>query len=233
MLAAGLIGAYGLLRRNPGLVASATLGAVGMLAWKQNAETAQSREKKSFDAVASFAIRCSAKRAYQLWRDFENLPEFLRHLHSVSTGAGGQSRWTAVGPLNSRISWNAEIVDDIPNEKITWRSLPGSQIENRGSIEFRPGAREGSIVATLRMEYVPPGGALGKAFATFFGKNPEFAVREDLRRFKSLLEAGEMPTTVGQTHGPRGIHGHLLHLLLRETSNMPSPELREPVRRIA
>lgn len=233
ILTAGLIGAYGLVRRNPGLAASATLAAVGVLALKQNAESAQTQENRQFEAAASFAIRCSPERAYRMWRDFENLPKFMRHLHSVAPSTNGQTRWTAVGPLGSRISWNAEIVDDVENERISWRSLPGSQVENRGMIEFRPGLREGSTIATLRMQYVPPGGALGKALATFFGKNPEFAAREDLRRFKALIEAGEIPTTAGQTHGPRGVHGHLMHMLLRETSNMPSAEMSESMRRTA
>lgn len=233
IVTAGAVGAYGLVRRNPVLAATATLAAVGVLALKQNAESTYPQENRRFEAAASFAIRCSPERAYRLWRDFENLPKFMRHLHSVAPAANGQSRWTAVGPLGSRISWSAEIVDDVENERISWRSLPDSQVENRGMIEFRPGPQEGSTIATLRMQYVPPGGALGKAFATFLGKNPEFAAREDLRRFKALLEAGEIPTTTGQSHGPRGLHGHLLQFLLRETSNMPTPEMSESMRRTA
>ncbi|HEX4784447.1 MAG TPA: SRPBCC family protein [Candidatus Sulfotelmatobacter sp.] len=233
ILTAGMISAYGLIRRKPTLAASAALSAVGLLALKQNAENVEVGQSKQHTASASFAIRCSPERAYRIWRDFENLPRFMPHLESVATGTGGQSRWTALGPLGSRISWNAEIVDDVENERISWRSLPGSQVENRGMIEFRPGPREGGTIATLRMQYLPPGGAIGKAFATFFGRNPEFAAREDLRRFKSLLEAGEIPTTAGQSHGPRGIHGHLMDMLLRETSNMPSPEMPESMRRTA
>ena len=230
---AGLLGAYGLIRRKPTLAASAALSAVGILALRQNAESADFAQTRPHEASASFAILSTPERAYRLWRDFENLPRFMRHLESVNRNTDGQWRWTAIGPLGSRISWNAEIVDDVENERISWRSLPGSQVENRGMIEFRPGPREGGIIATLRMQYVPPGGAFGKAFATFLGKNPEFAVREDLRRFKAWLEAGEIPTTAGQTHGPRGIHGHLMHMLLRETSNMPSPEMPETMRRTA
>jgi uncharacterized membrane protein len=125
----------------------------------------------------------------------------------------------------------------VENERISWRSLPGSMAQIEGMIDFRPGPREGSIVATLRMRYSLPGGATGKALATLFGRNPEFTVREDLRRFKAFLETGEIPTTIGQPHGPRGMHGRLQRMLLRETSNMTRPEKTtrkvEPIRRIA
>jgi len=77
---------------------------------------------------------------------------------------------------------------------------------------------------TAEVNYTVPGGAVGSLFATLAGKDPEFMIREDLRRFKALLEAGETPTTVGQTHGPRGVHGHIEQVLFRETSNHPQPQ---------
>src|SRR6185437_11861144 len=136
MLLAGALGAYSLVRGKPKLVATA--------------------------AVASFVVRCSRERAYELWRDFENLPRFMPHLQSVTRGREHQFHWTVAGPLGAHLSWNAEIVDDVENERISWRSLPGSLIANEGAIEFRPGPHEGSIVATLRMQYFLPGGAVGK-----------------------------------------------------------------------
>jgi len=203
---------------------------------RRSAEKAATEQGKPNAAVASFVIRCSRERAYKLWRDFENLPRFMPHLQSVTRGREHQSHWTVAGPLGVHLSWNAEIVDDVQNERISWRSLPGSLVANEGAIEFRPGPTEDSIVATLRMQYFLPGGAVGKTFATLLGRNPEFTVREDLRRFKAFLETGEIATTAGQTHGPRGIHGHLQNILLRETSNMPKPQKTanvQPIRRIA
>jgi uncharacterized membrane protein len=236
MLLSGALGAYSLLRGKPKLAATAALGAIGAVAVRRSAAKAALEQAKPHAAVASFVIRCSPQKAYELWRDFENLPRFMRHLQSVVRGKENQSRWTVAGPMGVHLSWNAEIVDDVKNERISWRSLPGSLVANEGVIEFRPGPHEGSIVATLRMQYFLPGGALGKTFATMLGRNPEFTVREDLRHFKSFLEAGEIPTTMGQTHGPRGIHGHLQRVLLRETSNMVQPQKSgnvEPIRRIA
>lgn len=232
-LAAGLVGTYGAIRKRPALVAGAAFGVAAVIALRQVAENTDIQQDAPYEAVASFAIRCNAERAYKLWRDFENLPKFMRHLKSVTTGKDHQSRWTANGPLGTHLSWSAEIVDEAENERIAWRSLPGSPVTSYGSIQFRPGPHEGSILATLRMHYSIPGGAAGKAFMTALGKDPQFTVREDLRHFKSFLEAGEIPTTAGQTHGPRGIHGRLQHMLLRESSNMAAPQAAEPLRRIA
>lgn len=236
MLVAGALGAYSLIRKKPKMAAAAALGAAGMVALSR---TSAMEETKPYAAVASFTIHCSAQQAYELWRDVENLPRFMRHLQSVARGRDErQSRWTVAGPLGSKLSWNAEVVEDMANQRISWRSLPGSLIASEGAIDFSPGPYEGSVIATLRVQHFFPGGAMGRTLATMFGRHPEFTVREDLRRFKAFLETGEIPTTVGQTHGPRGIHGQLQRMMLRETSNMVRPEKRtmarvEPIRRIA
>jgi uncharacterized membrane protein len=158
---------------------------------------------RKFHAEASFALNTTPDKAYQMWRNFENLPLFMRHLESVKVKGERRSEWTAIGPLGRQVTWEAEIIDEKTNEWIIWRSLPGSDLSNAGSVEFRtaPGGR-GTIVTAV-MDYEPPAGALGRAFATLLGKNPQFALREDLRRFKSLVESGEIPTIEGQPHGPR------------------------------
>lgn len=230
---AGLLGTYGAIRKKPKLVAGAAFGIAAAIALRRISESTDIQQDAPYEAVASFAIRCTAERAYGMWRDFENLPRFMRHLKSVTTGREDQSHWTAAGPLGSHLSWSARIVDDATNERIAWRSLPGSPVTTYGSIQFHPGPHEGSILATLRIHYSLPGGGAGKAFVTALGRNPEFTVREDLRRFKSFLEAGEIPTTAGQTHGPRGIHGRLLQMLLRESSNMAKPQAAELLGRTA
>lgn len=229
-VAAGVLSAYQLVRKRPIVAAATALGAVGLVVMKQNAQNAKERRSGPYEASASFSLRCPAEHAYGLWRDFENLPRFMPHLKSVTVEDKLHSRWTAAGPFQSKASWRAEIVDEVENEMIAWRSLPGSMVTNRGSIEFRPGPREGSIVATLRIYYSLPGGAMGKGFWAMFGRHPEFTVREDLRRFKAFAETGEVPTTAGQPHGPRGMHGHFIHMLMRETSNMASPATSESLR---
>ena len=235
VVAAGFIGAYQLIRKRPIVAAATTLGAIGLVVVRQNTQDAG--RERIYEATTSFAIRCSPQRAFEVWRDFENLPRFMPHLKSISLQDKLHSHWEAAGPLGSKVSWDAEIVDEVENQRIAWRSLPGSTIANRGSIEFRPQAenspRESGVVATLAMSYSLPGGPVGKAFATMMGRNPEFAVREDLRRFKAFVETGEIATTTGQPHGPRGMHGHFMHMLLRETSNMAEPETTPAPRRAA
>lgn len=166
---------------------------------------------RRFHAEASFALNTTPDEAYRLWRNFENLPLFMRHLESVRVKGDRRSRWTAIGPLGRQVTWEAEIIDEKSNEWIIWRSLPGSDLFNTGSVEFRtaPGGRGAIVTAT--MDYEPPAGAIGRAFATMFGKNPQFTLREDLRRFKALVEAGEIPTIQGQPHGPRSTLMKAIH----------------------
>ena len=175
---------------------------------------------KRFHAEASFALNTSPEQAYRVWRNFENFPLFMRHLQSVKTRGDRRSQWTAIGPLGREVTWEAEIIDEKINEWIVWRSLPGSDLSNTGSVEFRtaPGGR-GTIVTAV-MDYEPPAGALGRAFAIMLGKNPQFALREDLRRFKALVEAGEIPTIEGQPHGPRSTLVKAIHAAY--------PEKRKP-----
>ena len=143
-----------------------------------------------------------AEELYRFWRDFENLPRFMRHLQSVRS-EGGRLHWASSGPLGKNFTWQAEITEDRENELISWRSLPGSQIENQGSVHFQPAPEGRGSEMRVELVYRPPAGRLGAAFATLFGNEPEQQIREDLRRFKELMEAGEIATTDGQPHGRR------------------------------
>ncbi len=217
---AGALVLYGLSRRNKSGVALAAAG--GLLAVQRaRSSTSGSATEK---ATAVFRVNASAADAYQLWRNFEGLPRFMAHLKSVRVLDNQRSEWTAQGPLNSELRWQAETTEDQPGRRIAWRSVPGSQISTSGWVEFKddPGGRGSTVRAEV--QYANPLGSLGQGLVTAMGKNPNFVVKEDLRRFKALLEAGEAPTTAGQTHGPRGIHGHVEQVLFRETSNHPLPQ---------
>ncbi|HZQ43534.1 MAG TPA: SRPBCC family protein [Acidobacteriaceae bacterium] len=211
--------AYGLSRRSKTGTAVAAAGG-GLLAY----QVFSSQHAKPSDTRATFLVNASPEQAYQLWRNLENLPRFMSHLKQVRILEGQRSQWTASGPMDRDVQWTAEIVDDIPNQSLSWRSLPGSDVDTSGSVSFRADPLGRGTYITAEMQYRLPGGALGTGVATIFGKHPEFVVREDLRRFKSLLETGEVPTTVGQTHGPRGVHGHTEQVLFRETTNHPQPQ---------
>jgi len=217
ILGATALVAYGLTRRSK--AGTALAAASGLLAYK----AAQGSPKKS-DTRAVFLLNASAEQAYTLWRNFAGLPRFMVHLKSVREFDGRHSEWVALGPGGREVRWNAEITEDIPNQRIAWHSLPGSDVQTSGSVDFRPDPQGRGTYLSASVQYEVPGGALTSGLASLFGKNPEFVVREDVRRFKRLLETGEVPTTLGQTHGPRGAHGQTAQALLREKANLPEPQ---------
>ena len=143
---------------------------------------------------------------YQMWRDFENLPRFMQHLEAVQVDEAdsGRSHWVARGPLDRRIEWDSEVIEERENELLVWKSLPGSLVESMGRVEFMdaPGGR-GTMVR-VSMQYNPPAGSRGAAFAKFFGEEPGLQVQEDLRHLKQIMETGEVPTVDGQPSGRRG-----------------------------
>jgi len=96
---------------------------------------------------------------------------------------------------------------------IAWRSLPGSEIDVEGSVEFRPAPGNRGTLVTASVRYLPPAGKLGNIVAKLFGKDPNFLMRQDLRRFKALVETGEIPTTIGQTHGPRDLSTGVMRIV--------------------
>jgi uncharacterized membrane protein len=146
-------------------------------------------------------INRSPDELYQFWRNFENLPRFMNHLHEVQRISDNQSRWVASGPLGSTVEWTAEIINETPNELIAWRSLDGGDIDCAGTVRFQaaPGGR-GTIVK-VEMQYRPPAGKLGATVARLLGAGPNKQVAVDLRRFKQLIETGEIARTEGQSAG--------------------------------
>jgi len=148
----------------------------------------------------SLTINKSADELYSFWRDFKNLPRFMRHLESVSSVDGTRSHWIAKAPLGQTVEWDAEITSDIENHRIGWKSLEDATIPNSGVIEFRPTIERGTEVI-VTMTYEAPGGKLGEWIASALGEEPGIQIADDLRRFKMLMETGEIITTEGQPSG--------------------------------
>ena len=140
---------------------------------------------------------------YAFWRNFENLPRFMLHLEAVHTTDEQRSHWVAKAPAGTSVAWDAEVVDERPNELIAWRSLPGADVPNAGRVRFRAAPRGRGTEVEVVLEYDPPGGILGVGVAKLLGEEPDQQVAGDLRRFKNIMEAGEVPTTEGQPAGPR------------------------------
>ncbi len=144
-----------------------------------------------------------AADVYRFWRDLENLPRFMAHLVDVDTTTDGQSRWIAEGPLGLKVEWHAQLVADIPNRVISWRSLPGADVDTAGSVHFEEQPNGRGTDVRVELKYDPPAGKVGSAIAALFGKSPQKQIREDLRRFKQILEAGEIPTAGSRVSGSR------------------------------
>jgi uncharacterized membrane protein len=153
--------------------------------------------------VQGMTINRPAVELYRVFRHFENLPRFMEHLISVEETGEGRSHWVARGPAGTTVAWDAEIINDDPGRLIAWRSLHGSRVGTAGSVHFNELPFERGTEVRVSLKYDPPGGKLGSWLAWLFGENPRHQVREDLRRFKELMEAGEIPSVKGQPSGRR------------------------------
>jgi uncharacterized membrane protein len=142
---------------------------------------------------ASITVNRMAEELYAYWRDFTNAPSYMDRIISVRALDDRRSLWTAEGPRGAAIEWMSDLTEDVPNRRIAWHSLPGSDLPNRGSVEFTPG-RLGETTVRHTLEFDPPGGMVGEAIARVMQGMTKEMVQADLRRFKTLMEAG---TTVG------------------------------------
>jgi uncharacterized membrane protein len=138
---------------------------------------------------------------YRFWRNLENLPRVMEHLKSVKAIDDRRSHWVARGPLNTSVEWDSELTEDVPNKRLGWRSLEGADVPNEGAVEFKEVPEGRGTEVKVRLRYDPPGGRLGKNFAAIFKSEPSQEVREGLRRFKQVMETGEVATTEGQPSG--------------------------------
>jgi uncharacterized membrane protein len=151
----------------------------------------------------SLQINRSAEELYTFWRNFQNLPQIMTHLERVDVIDDRRSHWVAKVPAagGAPVEWDAEITRDEPNTAIAWRSLPDATITNAGEVRFEPGLGDRGTIVHVHIDYLPPAGRIGHWIASLLGENPSRVVREDVRRFKRLMETGEIPTTDGQTRG--------------------------------
>ncbi len=147
---------------------------------------------------------------YEFWRNFENLPRFMEHLQSVTVRDATHSHWVVKAPAGTTVEWDASITDEQPNSSITWHSTPEASVANRGTVRFEEATGGRGTVVHVELEYQPPAGKLGAIVAKVFGEEPNQQISEDLRRFKRLMEAGEIPTIEGQPRGTRSTLGKLL-----------------------
>ncbi|HEV7507750.1 MAG TPA: SRPBCC family protein [Thermoanaerobaculia bacterium] len=152
---------------------------------------------------AAVTIGKPADELYRFWRQLENLPRFMKNLDSVTESDGRHSHWVGRSPLGFKMEWDAEILDEREGKLLSWRSLPDSDVQNAGTVFFDQAASERGTVVRVSLDYQVPGHFFGQAAGKVLSGITEQQVREDLRRFKELMEAGEVATTEGQPHGVR------------------------------
>jgi uncharacterized membrane protein len=196
-LTRGTLAGRGMALAGVGLVARGVTGRCPMYEAMGREATSYRRPVR---VVEQMVVGVSPAAAYQAWRDLERLPRFMRHVKSVSS-SDGASHWVAEFSGLPAVEWDAVLVQDEPGRVLSWRSKDDAQpLETAGSVTFFDLGDRGT---GLRVEigYYPPAGVLGRAVARLFSPVTDQQVREDVRRFKSLMEAGEIPTTEGQPTG--------------------------------
>ncbi|HET7435465.1 MAG TPA: SRPBCC family protein [Thermoanaerobaculia bacterium] len=210
VVAGSALAVYGLKRRDiPGIVAGVlggalvwrgasghcmVYGSLGLTTVDDSGDQVSVPYGRGVRVEKAVTINASPEQLYSFWRNFQNLPRFMHNLESVEVHDTTHSRWTARGPAGSKVSWEAVIHNEVPNELIGWRSVDGSTIDNAGSVHFTPapGGRGTQVKVVLR--YDPPAGKLGAAVSKLLGEDPAMQVQEDLRRLKMLIETGELAT---------------------------------------
>jgi uncharacterized membrane protein len=140
---------------------------------------------------------------YTFWRDLENLPTFMAHLDEVRTTEGTRSHWRASAPFGRSVEWDAEVTEDVAGERICWRSLEGADVENSGAVRFTAAPGRRGTEVRVEIEYKMPAGKLGEAVARYFGEDPHQQIDDDLRRFKQVIETGEVVRSDGAPGGKR------------------------------
>lgn len=149
--------------------------------------------------VRSITVNRPPETVYHFWRDLQNLPRFMTHLESVEV-MNGTSTWRAKAPAGMTVEWQAEIIQDRPNEVIAWRSLDGASVPNRGAVRFLPAPGGRGTQVHVELKYDPPGGMLTAAIAKLFGEEPSQQIAGDLRRLKQVLETGSVVHSDASLH---------------------------------
>jgi uncharacterized membrane protein len=159
------------------------------------------RASRAVKVEHSVTVKRPAAELYAFWRDPANLPRIIDFVESVEMLSDTTARWRARGPAGTTVEWEAEIINEIPNELLAWKSVGDADVPNAGSLHFRPAPNARGTEVRIVFEYEPPAGHLGAWIAKLVKEDPSAQLRGALRRFKQLAETGEIVTTEGQTSG--------------------------------
>ncbi|HYP55681.1 MAG TPA: SRPBCC family protein [Solirubrobacterales bacterium] len=158
-------------------------------------------EEEVMHVKAAITVRKPREEVYRFWRDLENLPSFMNHVESVEGNGNGRSHWKVKAPAGATVEWDAEVVEDRPGEALVWRSVEGSGIQNAGAVRFVDAPRNQGTEVHVEFDYGVPGGRLAEAVAKLFGEEPTQQAKDDLRRFKQVLETGFVVISEGSPEG--------------------------------
>lgn len=212
-------GTGGRRRRRAALAAGAVAGVAALDLLTSVRHSRQPRPAKALsvsNAVTvekSITVNRSPEECYRFWRDLENLPRFMRHLEEVTVTGHQLTHWKARAPVGTSVEWDAEVTIDQPGELLAWHSVADADVDNAGTVHFLRGPGGRGTIVRVDLQYSPPGGKAGAWLAWLLGEEPSQQLDEDLRRFKWLIETGEIPTTVGQ---PAGRRDPLVRMLFRK-----------------
>ncbi|MCW2709300.1 MAG: Cyclase [Frankiales bacterium] len=189
-----------------GRTIAATAGVVGISAVDVYAALLHARAPQrtsTVDLTATTTVGKDPQETYAFWRRLDNLPEFMAHVEEVRRVSDTRSHWRVTAPFGRTVEWDAEITDDVPGERLAWRSAEGSQVANHGVVRFTQAPRGQGTEVHVTMSYDIPGGKLGEALARWAGEEPHQQLDDDLRRFKQVMETGEVVRSDGAPWGKR------------------------------
>jgi len=215
MLAGTVLSVYGWTRRS---ASGAALGVAGGAIALKAASAGPIADLIGTDTttIGSVTIMRSAAELYTFWKDFEKATRWMEQIHSVTRIDDGRTRWVRALPGAGTLEWTTEVTEDIPNRSLAWRTVPESDYGLTERVEFLELEAYRGTEVRYSLTYKLHGGLLHSAAAMVIGEDPQQQVRENLRHFKMLMEAGEIATIRGQSHGPRKLKGRLMEVLLRE-----------------
>ncbi len=182
------------------LYRSLGVGTVEQHAWRPAASNGY---QQGIRVDRSITINANREQVYDFWRNLENLPRFMKHVQCVTQQDERHSHWIVEAPAGQKVEWDAEIINEVPNELIAWRSLPGASINNAGTVRFEHAtAGRGTKVSVSLRGGEPPAGQSGNGeLAKLLGQEPDVEIDAELHRLKNIIEAGEIPTSAGQPTG--------------------------------
>jgi len=159
------------------------------------------RRERRYLITKTITIDRSPEELYQFWREFQNLSQFMGHVESVAVIDRTRSHWIVKGPGERPVEWDAEITEDVTNQRIAWRTVAPADVEHEGSVQFTAAAGQRGTIVKVVIEYQAPAGMVGAAIAHLFGDEPGQQVQTDLRALKQIMETGEILQSDGSLDG--------------------------------